>query len=416
MKQWFLFVICIITLPAFAQHEHHAAPQHTEGMAMPMEHDAVQQFLMNQASGTSANPASAGMHMQMTTAGEWTLMLHGAGFLSAIQQSGPRGDDAVTSQNWIMGMADRPLGGGRLLLRSMLSLEPAVMPKRGYPELFQTGETANGRALVDRQHPHDFVMELAAEFAIDLGANTIGYVYAAPMGDPALGPVAYPHRASALELPQATLAHHLQDSTHIAGSVVTLGAKRDAFGLAISAFHGEEPDENRWDLESGKLDSWSVRGTWDPSPNVSAQISTGHLEHPEALEEGNVQRTTASISHHAALPGGEVATSLIWGHNDKSHGPSTNGFTAEANWRFRESNYLTARGEIVDKDELFAGAHEVFRVRALTAGYTKDLFRSRTILGGAGGNVTMYGIPSELQATYGRRPLSWYAFIRLRSL
>lgn len=408
MKHRLLLVISVITLPLFAQHEHHT------GMTMPMQHDAVQQFLMNQASGTSTNPASADMPMQMTSAGDWTLMLHGAGFLSAIDATGPRGDDAVTSQNWLMGMADRPLAGGHLLLRAMLSLEPAVMGKRGYPELFQTGETANGRALVDRQHPHDFFMELAAEFAIDLGEHTTGYVYAAPMGDPSLGPVAYPHRASALELPQATLAHHLEDSTHIAGSVITIGAKRDAFGLAVSAFHGEEPDENRWDVEGGKLDSWAVRGTWDPSPNVTAQLSTGHLVHPEALEEGDVQRTTASIAHHLALPGGELATSVIWGHNDRSHGHSTNGFTAEANWRFLESNFLTARGEIVDKDELFADAHAVFRVRALTAGYTKDVFRSNTLLGAIGGNVTVYGIPAELREPYGR-PTTWYGFVRVRS-
>jgi hypothetical protein len=419
MKRPLSFVMLLIALPIFAQHGSMTMPMPMPtppgAMPMSMTHDAVQQFLMSQASGTSANPASAPMAMAMMTDGDWTLMLHGAGFVSAIEATGRRGDDALTSQNWLMGMASRPLAGGQLLLRSMVSLEPALMPKRGYPELFQTGETANGTALVDRQHPHDFVMELAAEFAIELAPATIGYIYAAPMGDPSLGPVAYPHRASALELPQATLAHHLEDSTHIAGSVVTLGAKREAFGLAVSAFHGAEPDENRWDLETGSLDSWAVRATWDPTPNVSAQLSTGHLEHPEALEPDNVQRTTASIAHHLRLPGGELETSLIWGHNDRSHGHATNGFTAEASWRFRESNYLTARGEIVDKDELFADAHAVERVRALTVGYTKDVFRTPVLLGGIGGNVTIYGIPSNLQDSYGSRPRSWYAFVRVRS-
>ena len=36
------------------------------------------------------------------------------------------------------------------------------MGARGYPNLFATGEVANGRPLVDRQHPHDLFMELAA--------------------------------------------------------------------------------------------------------------------------------------------------------------------------------------------------------------------------------------------------------------
>src|SRR5262249_42776760 len=156
--------------------------------------------------------------------------------------------------------------GGHLMVRSMLSLEPLTVGKRGYPELDQEGE-----GLTDRQHPHDFVMELAAQFAVDAGHRTVGYIYAAPVGDPALGPVAFPHRSPAAELPQAPRSHHLQDSTHIASSVITIGAQRDPFGIAFSGFHGREPDNNRWNIDRGDVDSWAVRGTWDPNPNISAQ-------------------------------------------------------------------------------------------------------------------------------------------------
>jgi len=405
----YLLMFMLLCAPAYAQMEpmHHDM-EHMHHDMSHMQMDAVQQFLMQQSSGTSANPASEPMAMLMRHEGDWMLMLHGSAFVSAIDESGPRGADLITSTNWIMGMAERPLAGGHLMLRSMLSLEPAVMTKRGYPELFQTGETAGGRALVDRQHPHDLFMEVAAEFAVDLGDQTIGYIYAAPVGDPALGPVAYPHRASATEIPQATLSHHLQDSTHIADSVLTLGAKRGGFELEISGFHGEEPDENRWDLDGGRIDSWAVRGTWTPTAQWSAQISTGHLVHPEALEAGNVQRTTASVSYADK----RWAASLIWGHNHRSD-HDTDGVVLETKLRLTGTSHVTGRFEVVDKDEILG--HEVLQVKALTLGYTKDVWRASGIVGSVGGNVTLYDVPGELKPLYGNRPRGFYAFVRVRS-
>ncbi len=407
IKKYFAVAV-LLSVPVFAQHEHQmpmpapkpqTQPQH-EHMQMPMQKqaDLAQDFLMQQASGTSLNPAAAATHMKMsmTTFDKWMLMFHGQAFLDQVVQTGSRGADGFFSTNWVMGMAERPLAGGHLMLRSMLSFEPLTVRKRGYPELFQTGE-----GLIDRQHPHDFFMELAAEYAVDLGHQTVGYIYAAPVGDPALGPAAYPHRISAAEIPQATLSHHLQDSTHIAASVLTIGAKQNQFGLAISGFHGREPDDNRWDLDRGSLDSWSVRGTWDPTPNWTAQFSTGHLQHPEASEPGNIQRTTASVTHFRTMRNGDWSSSLIWGWNHRSDNDS-NGVVAETNFRFNASNYLTGRLEIVKKEEFSA------TIKALTAGYTKDIFRSRDLLGGIGGNVTAYRAHDE-------RPLSFYAFVRLRS-
>jgi len=286
-----LLVILSFTTPLFAQ--------------MPMHHhhsDPIADFLMRQASGTATNPQAAPMHMFMTQERDWMVMLHGSAFLNQVWQSGPRGGDKLFSTNWLMASADRKLGDGHLFFRTMLSLEPATITNKSYPELFQTGETAFGEPLRDAQHPHDFFMELAAEYAHPVGDGATVYVYAAPHGDPALGPVAYPHRASAAEIPQATLSHHVQDSTHIAGSVLTVGAQRGRFGLGVSGFHGREPDEKRWDLDTGAIDSWSARATFDPTPNWTAQVSTGHLSDPEAHEPGDVQRTTASVSYsNAAL-------------------------------------------------------------------------------------------------------------------
>ena len=365
---------------------------------------------MRQASGTSMNPAAEPMHMLMTQQSDWMLMFHGAAFVDQVVQSGPRGGDALFSTNWVMGSAQRRAGPGQLMLRTMLSLEPATIGNGRYPELFQTGETVHGRPIVDGQHPHDFFMELAAEYAMTIAPKTIGFVYAAPVGDPSLGPVAYPHRNSASELPQATLSHHVEDSTHIAASVVTIGAQRDAIGLAVSGFQGAEPDEHRWNIDTGAIDSWAARLTFDPDPHWTAQISTGHLKKPEALEPGNVQRTTASVSYSDD----RLSTSLIYGHNDKSE-RSTNAWTAEGVLRLFERHYLTARAEVVDKDELFPGEGEVFSIKALTVGYTRDLLTVRSILAGAGVNLTAYAIPAALKASYGNRPVAIHFFIRLRT-
>ncbi|MBV8545418.1 MAG: copper-binding protein [Acidobacteria bacterium] len=390
---------------------------------MKMTTDTTADFLMRQASGTSMNPAAAPMHMSMTQYGDWMLMLHGLAFVNQVVQSGPRGDDKLFSTNWIMGMADRPLGGGHLMLRSMLSLEPLTVGKK-YPELFQTGETTGGRPIIDAQHPHDFFMEVAAEYAHPLTDTTIGYIYAAPFGDPALGPVAYPHRASASEIPQAALSHHVQDSTHIAGSVITIGAQSGMFGYAVSGFHGREPDEKRWDIDTGKIDSWAARVTFDPTPNWTAQLSTGHLKHPEAAEPGDIQRTTASVSYSKASTLGQTIgqwdTSLIFGHNRKSEGKGGSSILAESVLQFAGTNYVTGRAEIVDKDELFAGQNVplaissgAFRIKALTIGYSRDVIRTGVIAGAVGANVTAYSIPGAIKPYYGN-PHSFYVFLRVR--
>jgi len=412
------------TAPGSADHAMHDMPpasQHEHDMGgMQMQSDATSELLMRQASGTSMNSAAAPMHMTMTQRGDWMLMLHGLAFVSQVVQSGPRGDDRFFSTNWIMGMADRPLGGGHLMLRSMLSLEPLTVGEK-YPELFQTGETIGGRPIIDAQHPHDFFMELAAEYAHPLTDNTVGYIYAAPFGDPSLGPVAYPHRASASEIPQATLGHHVQDSTHIAGSVLTIGAQSGVFGYALSGFHGREPDEERWNIDTGRIDSWAARFTFDPSPNWTAQISTGHLEHPEAAEPGNVQRTTASVAYSKATTMGQWDSSLIFGHNEKSEGHAVSSWLAESVLQFGGGHYITGRAEIVDKDELFAEQnvppaieHGVFRVKALTLGYSRDVLTSRTVVGALGANVTFYSVPSAIEPYYGSSPHSVYFFMRLR--
>jgi hypothetical protein len=209
--------------------------------------DAIE---LHGTSGTDVEPASTPHPMWMDERAGWQLMFHGNLFVNELQQTGPRGGDKFFSTNWFMPMAQHQLGPGKFTARVMLSLEPATVTERRYPELFQIGETAFGLPIVDGQHPHDFFMEIGAFYDWNLNSKNVLSFYAAPVGDPALGPVAYPHRTSASEDPIAALGHHMQDSTHIADEVVTVGYTYSIARIEVSGFHGREPNENRGRLAS----------------------------------------------------------------------------------------------------------------------------------------------------------------------
>jgi hypothetical protein len=382
--------------------------------------------LEHQASGTSVNPASSPMDMIHKQAGSWTLMLHGVAFLADTQQTGPRGADKFFAPNWFMGSAAHKLGRGTLQFRSMISLDPATVTNRRYPLLFQTGETAYGKPIVDGQHPHDLFMELSAQYSHPLSESTNMLLYFAPVGDPALGPVAFPHRISASELPQATLAHHMQDSTHIANEVFTVAVVRPRFRIEASAFHGAEPNENRWNIDHGAIDSWSTRFTLTPGPNWAGQVSVGRLTHPEALEHGDVVRSTASVTYNRPLAQGNWASSILWGRNHKTtEQRNLNSYGAESVLRFRHKNYVTGRFELVDKDELFSDRPEIrehleqtagstFRIAAYTLGYTRDINLVPWLETGIGGNFSVYGIPAAIKPYYGSHPAGFLFFVRAR--
>lgn len=261
------------------------------------------------SSGTSLEPPSTPVPMLMTERGGWMLMLHANAFASNTQQqaNSPRNQDGFFSTNWIMPMAQHSLGengrGGLLTLRTMLSIEPATMSGRHYPELFQQGETAYGSPIVDGQHPHDFFMELAALYDLKLSPSTLFSLYAAPIGDPAIGPTAYPHRQSASEDPIAALGHHQEDSTHIAFNVVTGGLTYKWARAELSGFHGAEPDEAHWHFQPSpnghNIDSMAARVTVSPTADWTGQYSVARIASPEALYPGeDQQRQTASVMYH----------------------------------------------------------------------------------------------------------------------
>jgi hypothetical protein len=356
----------------------------------------------------------------------WNLMFMAQAFLVDTQQSGPRGSDKLYSTNWGMVSAGHPLGGGSVLLKTMLSLEPATVTDRRYPELFQTGETAYGIPLVNAQHPHNFVMELSAQYAHPLGANAMLNLYYAPVGDPALGPVAFPHRASAAEIPQAPLGHHWQDSTHIADNVATAGIQYKWVKLEASGFYGTEPGENRWTIDWGPMNSYSARLWVFPNRSWAAQASVGRLAHPERESAGDIVRATASISYSRRMGDNAWSTSLIWGRNHETlTGRNLNSYLLESVYPIGTRNFVTGRIELVDKDELFADQPELeqqldrtagstFRVQEYLAGYTHDIVADDHVEVGLGFNVSLFAIPAAIQPYYGNRPAAGSVFLRVR--
>lgn len=401
---------------------HHAAP----GMAMEGHqgmHDMKGMLgsypMTREASGTSWQPDSStheGIHWM---AGDWSLMMHGYANAIYDRQSGPRGDTKTFSQSMLMLMGQRSLGPGTLGLRGMFSLDP-LMGKSGYPELFQTGESSNGvTPLIDRQHPHDLAMEMAATYSIPLSADSSAFAYVGLPGEPALGPVAFMHRFSGIDNPEAPITHHWLDSTHIAFGVATVGYTWRNFKLEASAFHGREPDQFRYNIETGKLDSQSVRLTYNPTPNWSGQVSHGRIRSPEQLEpDVNVRRTTASITNNMPVGNNAWQTTFAWGRNAPDHGRLTDGYLLESAATVGRSHTFFGRAERVDKNELFlAGtplAGQSFKINKASLGYVYDLPTDGHYRIGVGGVVSAYSIPSALNATYGKNPNSAMLFIRVK--
>ncbi len=379
-------------------------------------------------SGTSWQPSTGPMHMHYKLAGDWLLMFHYNLIAGLNRQGGPRGVTKLDSQSWFMPMAYRKLGRGTLQLRGMFSAEPFTFPPGGSPLLFQTGETYKGRPLIDKQHPHDLFMELSAQYTHPLGERGTWFTYFGYPGEPALGPVAFMHRMSASENSSATLAHHLQDSTHISFGVLTTGFTYRRFKLEGSIFNGREPDENRYDFDSHKWNSRSARLSFMPNRNWAFQVSHGFLRSPEAQEpDADVRRTTASAQYTRPLDRGYWASAFVWGRNHLSeHGETrnSNGYTFESTVNFLDKNYAYTRIELVDKDELLRPSdrallgiteeHPSFRIGAYTTGFARDLWNSDKLSFAVGSDLTFYSKPAILNPIYGNNPVSWKLFFRVR--
>ena len=299
----------------------------------------------------------------MSDSGDWTLMGHGVLNLVFDTQSGRRGDDKTFVSGMLMGMARRPLGDGTLQFKAMVSPDP-LMGKSGYPLLLASGETANGvDRLIDRQHPHDFFVEMSASVSQNIGTKSSVFLYAGLPGEPAFGPPAFMHREAILDSPEAPISHHWLDSTHISFGVLTAGIVADRFKVEVSRFNAREPDEHRWNIETGSLDSTAVRVSWNPTRTLSVQGSWGHFVDPEQLEPGvDQKRWSASLLYANEIARGwKLAGTIAWGRKSVD-GHDDDAFVAEASlkngpWTVFSRAEVTENRELLDVERARAGVH-----------------------------------------------------------
>jgi hypothetical protein len=380
--------------------------------------------MTRESSGTAWQP-DASEHMGlMTTSGDWTLMAHGVLNLVYDHQSGPRGDDKVFPSGMLMGMARRPLGHGTVQFKAMLSPDP-LMGKRGYPLLLASGETANGiDPLIDRQHPHDFFMELSASISQNIGEKGSVFLYGGLPGEPAFGPPAFMHREAIMDSPEAPITHHWLDSTHISFGVLTGGVVLDRFKLEVSRFNGREPDQHRWNIETAPLDSTAVRLSWNPTRTLSLQGSWGYFKEPEQLEPGDQRRWSASVLWaDEVTPGWKGAATLAWGRKGiEEHGDwlYDDAFAAEASLKHKGWT-IFGRGEITENRELVVHEEgddhhgEPFTVGKVSIGAVRDFRIADHLSLGAGGLFAVNFVPDALAESYGsHNPVGAMAFIRLK--
>ncbi len=449
MKAIFLAACATIALAlpsqALAQHSGHAPPapppaparQPVPATSPPIDHSAHRTSeqpqseamdhemtgalgaypMRREASGTAWQPDASthgGLH---ATAGDWTLMGHLT--LNAVYdwQEGPRGDEMGFVSGMIMGMARRDLGNGTLQFRAMLSPDP-FMGQRGYPLHLASGETADGvTPLTDRQHPHDFFMELSASYSLRLGGDASAFLYAGLPGEPAFGPPPFMHRMSIMDSPEAPISHHWLDSTHITFGVVTAGLVVGDFKLEGSRFNGREPDERRYNIETGPLDSTALRLSWNPTRNLSLQASWAHLVSPEQLEsDQNSTRWSASAIYTRPIGAdGWWSTTLAWGRRS-GEGEQFDAFVLESAVGLRNWT-LFGRAERTENNELISvGGHHgpTFNVGKISLGAIRDFQVAPNVRIGVGGLYAFNFVPETLEALYAGEPSGAMAFIRLK--
>jgi hypothetical protein len=353
-------------------------------------------------------------------------MFDGVAYAQYDHQGGSRGSSQLGSLSWAMLMATRDVGGGTLQLRTMISLDALGVGASGYPLLLQSGEEYRGVPLHDRQHPHDAFMEVGASYQRPISRDVSFSLYAAPVGEPALGPAAFIMRPSALDNPVAPIGHHWQDATHVSFGVLTGGLFTKRWRVEASWFNGREPDDQRWNFDPIRLDSWAGRVSFAPDQHWNASASYGYLNSPEALAPSvSEHRATVAVARGTTVGAdGEWSSTLLWGGNVRGGESISNSVLAESEFSSDGRNTLIARAEYVQKSaaELVLNvapynfpADRRFDVGEVSLGYVRELtsWKSGTVGVGALGTVSF--VPAALRAAYGSlAPVGVVVFVRVR--
>ncbi len=401
--------------------DHSAMPEDEHGAMSGMVHSMAGALgaypAEREASGTAWQPDASQHQGVMKQAGPWMLMAHSTINLVGDSQGSPRGDDKLFVSGMVMGMAQRPLGKGMVQFKAMLSPDP-LMGKAGYPLLLASGETANGvNRLVDRQHPHDLFMELSASVSQPIGRQASVFLYGGLPGEPAFGPPAFMHREAILDSPEAPITHHWLDSTHISFGVLTAGLVVGRAKVEVSRFNAREPDQYRYNIETGPLDSTAVRVSWNPTRTLALQGSWAKFKDAEQLEPGvDQKRLSASILYADDIaPGYKLATTLAWGRKTID-GESDDAFAAEASVK-HQGWTLFGRGEVTQNRELVAAVEHgpAYTVGKASLGLIRDVRVAEHVSVGIGGLVSVNFVPQALAAAYGgRHPTGAMGFLRFR--
>jgi hypothetical protein len=427
MKGLFFFFICTAALPAAGQHQHHvekaADSARMEIDTMQMSHAFSRNLPMSRnGSGTGWMPDATVMYGHGKHTASWMWMFHANLFMRYNKQdifgSGQRGGEKFDAPNWFMGMGQRKTGKrGLFRFSAMLSLDPVTIGGSGYPLLFQSGEVYNGKRLVDRQHPHDLFSELSVAYTHMVSKDLDITGYLGYPGEPALGPVAFMHRNSALNNPDAPLSHHWQDATHITFGVATLGIRYKIFKLEGSSFTGREPDEGRYGFDEPRFDSYALRLQCNPARNTALQVSRAYLNSPEIADRSeNIDRTTASVINHVPLNGENryVATTITWGLNESDH--EENSFLAEPLVQL-DKTAVYGRYEWIEKSageldlEQFS-EHAAFKIQSITLGANRTFFRKAGNNAAIGIQGTLFIPDDRLTFLYGEMPCSVEIYLR----
>lgn len=412
-------------------HAHHGAVpgrDHKEAPDGPPMSSAFSQNLpMNRnGSGTGWLPDASPMYGYMLHAEKWMYMFHGNVFLRYNKQDvgdrGTRGGGKFDAPNWFMGMGQRRVGsGGMFRFSAMLTLDPLTVGGEGYPLLFQSGESWEGKPLVDRQHPHDLFSELSVAYAHQLSDDSDVFAYLGYPGEPAFGPVAFMHRVSSLNNPDAPIGHHWQDATHITFGVGTLGLRYKTLKLEGSVFTGREPNEERYGFDTPRFDSWSTRLSYNPSPAWALQLSQAWVKDVHEIgPREDVNKTSASVINALHLGAKSTLNSTaVWGYNKGGHHAAQHSFLLESALNLNTTT-LYGKYEWVEKsvedlllEEETFGHGKIYQINAISLGLQQQLFqlaRTNVALGAQG---SWYKTPEGLEELYGKNPVALEVYLRV---
>jgi hypothetical protein len=357
--------------------------------------------------GTSWLPDESPLLAAVPHFGKWGLMLNGNIYTGYDYYSSDRGGKRFFGRNTLVGAFFRTFEHSEWLFRAALSLEPLTIGKRGYPQVLQSGQTAEGDRVHDRMYALDFFRELAATYSWEVSKEWGAMFYTALAGEPAIGPVTFTQRVSASPDPLAPLGFVAQESSHASFGVLTVGAFTRDLKLEASWFNGALPGNHRYTLAIRRPDSYAARVSWNPFTWLSTQVSYAYLGNPSRRDPGRSDhRLTASATYtrwHANDSG--VAATLSFAEHLNNRNDVNTSLMAEGYWNIDGHNALFGRWDLLQKSgpELVLPDRttELFAIGALGAGYIYYFGPFITLTPGLGVRGSINLMERDLAKYYG---------------